>query len=111
MFYSSYLMSATNLDTKSMEEKLQTILQAQEELIEDFEYFEDWADRYRFIIDLGRKLKTFPKEWMIDEYKVRGCQSQVWLKPDKRDDKLIFYARPHVGNSQVYYIFGGPRRT
>ncbi|MBL94359.1 MAG: Fe-S cluster assembly protein SufE [Magnetovibrio sp.] len=75
-----------------MAEKVQTILDAQQKLIEEFEYFEDWSDRYRFIIDLGRKLEAFPKEWMIDEYKVRGCQSQVWLKPDTMNGKLVFYA-------------------
>jgi len=75
-----------------MEEDKQTILQTQNELIQEFGYFDDWSDRYRFIIDLGRKLAEFPKEWMIDEYKVKGCQSQVWLKPDKENNKLIFYA-------------------
>ena len=72
-----------------MEEDKQTILQTQNELIQEFGYFDDWSDRYRFIIDLGRKLAEFPKEWMIDEYKVKGCQSQVWLKPDKENNQYL----------------------
>ena len=75
-----------------MIKKSNTIVQAQEELIEEFKFFDDWTDRYRFIIDLGRKLEDYPKDWMIDEYKVRGCQSQVWLKPDKVNNTLFFRA-------------------
>ena len=49
-------------------------------------------DRYRYIIDLGKELPPFPEEWMTDAYKVRGCQSQVWLKPDNENGRLLFRA-------------------
>ena len=52
---------------------------AVEELIENFELFDDWEDRYRYVIDLGKKLPAMPAEEMIEENKVRGCMSQVWL--------------------------------
>ena len=52
---------------------------AVEELIETFELFDDWEDRYRYVIDLGKKLPAMPAEEMIEENKVRGCMSQVWL--------------------------------
>ena len=65
---------------------LATIAEVQEELIEEFAFFDDWMDRYRYIIDLGRNLPDFPEDKQTDAYKVRGCQSQVW-----------FYAEPMEG--------------
>lgn len=50
-----------------------------EELIDNFELFDDWEDRYRYVIDLGKKLPPMPSEEMVEENKVRGCMSQVWL--------------------------------
>ncbi|MBL8643318.1 MAG: SufE family protein [Rhodospirillaceae bacterium] len=51
------------------------------ELKENFGLFDEWDDRYRYIIDLGRKLPPFPQSLQVDETKVRGCMSQVWLVP------------------------------
>lgn len=50
-----------------------------EELVDNFELFDDWEDRYRYVIDLGKKLPPMPAEEMTEENKVRGCMSQVWL--------------------------------
>ena len=61
-----------------------------EELIENFELLDDWEDKYRYIIDLGEKLSPLPQEFHSEEWKVRGCQSQVWLVPEKQGDKLFF---------------------
>lgn len=69
-----------------------SISDIQQELIEDFQFLDDWMDRYRHIIDLGRGLPPFPEEWMVDAYKVKGCQSQVWLKPETVDGRLKFHA-------------------
>ena len=52
-----------------------------EELAENFALFDDWEDRYRYLIDLGRKLPEFPEDFKTESYKVRGCMSQVWLVP------------------------------
>lgn len=60
------------------------------ELIENFELLDDWEDKYRYIIDLGSKLDLFPKQFRTEEWKVRGCQSQVWLVPEKKDGRLVF---------------------
>lgn len=49
------------------------------ELEENFALFDDWEDRYRYLIDLGRKLPPFPDSLKTETYKVRGCMSQVWL--------------------------------
>lgn len=70
----------------------QSIAEVQQELIEEFEFLDDWMDRYKHIIDLGRTLPPFPEDWMTDEFKVRGCQSQVWLVPEFKDGKLTFHA-------------------
>jgi cysteine desulfuration protein SufE len=68
------------------------VLDAQQELIADFELFEDWMDRYQYIIDLGRRLPEFPEELRIDENRIRGCQSQVWFVAKQLDGRLEFRA-------------------
>ncbi len=65
---------------------------AQQEVIEEFRFFDDWMDRYQYLIDLGRRLPDFPDADRIDSNKIRGCQSQVWFVADKRDGKLEFRA-------------------
>ena len=65
---------------------------AQEEIIEEFGLFDDWMDRYQYLIDLGRRLPEFPDELRTDEHRIRGCQSQVWFVPEKRDGRLYFQA-------------------
>jgi cysteine desulfuration protein SufE len=47
---------------------------------EELDVFDDWMDRYQFIIDLGRKLPHFPDEWANDAHRVPGCQSKVWME-------------------------------
>ena len=53
-----------------------------DELIENFELLEDWEDKYRYIIDLGNKLPPLAEEYKTENWKVHGCQSQVWLVPE-----------------------------
>ena len=65
---------------------------AQQELIEDFEMFEDWMDRYQYLIDMGRRLPDFPDDQRIEENRIRGCQSQVWFVPRELDGRLYFEA-------------------
>ncbi|RVU38325.1 SufE family protein [Hwanghaeella grinnelliae] len=54
-----------------------------DELVESFEFFDDWEDRYAYVIDLGKKLPPMPESEMVEENKVRGCMSQVWLVCEK----------------------------
>lgn len=56
-----------------------------EELIEDFEYLDDWEERYQEIIDLGKQIPPLPETYKTEAYKVRGCVSQVWLVPKVSD--------------------------
>ena len=55
----------------------------------DLDLFDDWMDRYGFIIDLGRKLPPFPGEWQDDAHRVPGCQSKVWMEATLRDGRLF----------------------
>jgi cysteine desulfuration protein SufE len=65
---------------------------AQQEIIDEFSLFEDWMDRYQYLIDLGRRLPPFPDELRTEENRIRGCQSQVWFVPEKKDGRLYFQA-------------------
>jgi cysteine desulfuration protein SufE len=57
---------------------------------EELAMFDDWMDRYQFIIELGRKLPPYPAAWQDEAHLVKGCQSQVWLAAQARDDRLYF---------------------
>lgn len=65
---------------------------AQQELIEEFAFFDNWMDRYQYIIDLGRRLPEFPEADKTEANKIKGCQSQVWFVAEKKDGKLEFRA-------------------
>ncbi|MDC3013924.1 SufE family protein [Alphaproteobacteria bacterium] len=59
------------------------------EIIEEFSFFDDWADKYQHLIDLGRKLPLIPVEYQKDAYKLTGCQSTVFFVANKTDENLI----------------------
>lgn len=65
---------------------------AQQEIIEEFSLFDDWMDRYQYLIDLGRRLPEFPDELRTEENLIRGCQSQVWFVAERKDGRLYFQA-------------------
>jgi len=58
------------------------VSQAFEEIAENFELFDDWEDRYRYVIELGKEMEALPDVYRVDAYKVDGCASQVWLVPE-----------------------------
>ena len=60
------------------------------ELYENFEFFDSWEEKYQYVIDLGRTLESLPDEYKTEEWKVQGCQSQVWLVPEVKNGKLHF---------------------
>ena len=68
------------------------ILAAQRDIVETFQFFGDWTERYQYIIDLGRQAPPFPDEWKTDKYKLHGCQSQVWIVTERRGDLLHYEA-------------------
>jgi len=57
---------------------------------EELSLFDDWMDRYQYIIELGRKLPPYPAAWQDEAHKVQGCQSQVWLAAEAAGDALRF---------------------
>lgn len=65
---------------------------AQRQVIEEFQFFDDWMDRYQYLIDLGRRLPEFPDELRTDANKIRGCQSQVWFVATENNGRLDFQA-------------------
>ena len=65
------------------------ILAEIEEIIDEFSFFDDWADRYQHLIDLGRKLPSIPNEYQNESYKLSGCQSTVFFVAKKTEDDLI----------------------
>jgi len=70
----------------------ETAQQAQDAIVDEFSFFGDWTERYQYLIDLGRKLPTFPDALKTDEFKVQGCQSQVWLVAEGDARRLTFQA-------------------
>ncbi len=52
--------------------------------------FDDWMERYQYIIELGRKLPAYPDEWADDAHRVPGCQSRVWMEAQMRDGRMYF---------------------
>ena len=68
------------------------VREAQQEVIEEFAFFDDWMQRYQYLIDLGRRLPELPAEDRSDANKIRGCQSQVWFVAEERDGRLYFRA-------------------
>lgn len=69
-----------------------SIHEIEAEIIEEFELFDDWMDKYKYIIEMGQDLKGLAPADQIDENIVRGCQSQVWLLPSQEGEKIHFEA-------------------
>ena len=67
-----------------------TINEIQQEIIEEFSAFEDWMDKYSYLIELGNELKDLDPKDKIDQFIIKGCQSRVWLVSDFVDGKIIF---------------------
>ncbi len=69
-----------------------TIKEIQEEIIDEFSMFEDWMERYEYIIDLGKSLPLIDEAYKLDENLITGCQSKVWLHSEIKGDKINFTA-------------------
>ncbi|MHC5309804.1 SufE family protein [Myroides sp. LJL116] len=69
-----------------------TIKETQEEIIDEFSMFEDWMQRYEYIIDLGKNLPLIDPQYQVDENLIKGCQSQVWMHAEQKDGKIFFTA-------------------
>ena len=69
-----------------------TIAQIQNDVVEEFSMFEDWEERYDYIIALGKSLPLIEAQYKIKENLIRGCLNKVWLRADLKNDKVIFTA-------------------
>ena len=69
-----------------------TIKAIQEELIEEFAMFDDWMQRYEYMIDLGKSLPLIDKQHKTEDRVIKGCQSKVWLDAELKGDKIVFSA-------------------
>ena len=64
----------------------------QKEIIEEFGMFENWIQKYEYIIDLGKELPEIKQEYKVDDNLIPGCQSRVWLHAERKEGKVIFFA-------------------
>jgi cysteine desulfuration protein SufE len=71
---------------------VKSIQEIENEIVEEFSLFDSWDDKYEYIIDLGKRLEPLNDKFKVDENKVRGCQSTVYLVADHKDDKIIYKA-------------------
>ena len=69
-----------------------TINEQQDEVIEEFEGFSDWMDKYQMLIDLGNDLEPLDAKYKTEQYLIDGCQSRVWLQADYVDGQIVFTA-------------------
>lgn len=67
-----------------------SISSIEKNLIEDFSMFETWEEKYEYIIDIGKKLAPLGEQFKTEEYKIKGCQSSVWIHSFEKDGKIIF---------------------
>lgn len=66
--------------------------ETKQEIIENFSMYDEWLDKYEYLIELGKNLEPYPEEKKTDEQLIKGCQSRVWLDAEIRDGKLWFAA-------------------
>ncbi|WP_456438135.1 SufE family protein [Psychroserpens sp.] len=69
-----------------------TITEIKNDIIEEFAMFEDWEERYQYMIDLGKTLPLIDEQYKTDDNIIKGCQSKVWVHADMNNDKVAFTA-------------------
>lgn len=69
-----------------------TIKEIQDEIVDEFSMFDDWMQRYEYMIELGKSLPLIEEKYKTDDNIIKGCQSKVWLHAELKDNKLVFSA-------------------
>jgi cysteine desulfuration protein SufE len=69
-----------------------TIKEIQDEIVDEFSMFDDWMQRYEYMIELGKSLPLIEEKYKTDDNIIKGCQSKVWVHAEMKDDKLVFSA-------------------
>lgn len=68
------------------------IKEIQDEIVDEFSMFDEWDERYQYVIDLGKTLPLIDRQYKTDENVIKGCQSKVWLHGEEKDGKVVFTA-------------------
>jgi cysteine desulfuration protein SufE len=84
------MSSESNVDGPYLQPEEESAAAAIAAIAEDLSLFDDWMDRYQFIIEMGRKLPAYPQAWQDAAHRVEGCQSQVWLAAAEIEGKVFF---------------------
>lgn len=71
---------------------MNSIADIEKEIVEDFELFDDWSEKYQYMIELGQKLPSLDDKYKIEKNKIKGCQSSVWLNVYEKDSLIFFEA-------------------
>ena len=71
---------------------MRTIAEIENEIVDDFALFDTWEEKYQYIIEIGQKLKPLAAEFKVDENKIKGCQSSVWLTANENNGIIEFFA-------------------
>ncbi len=71
---------------------MQSIQEIQDEIIDEFSMFEDWEERYQYMIDLGKELPLIQPQYKTEDNIIKGCQSKVWVHAEMNEDKIAFTA-------------------
>ena len=71
---------------------MMNIKKIQDEIVDEFSMFDDWMQRYEYIIDLGKNLPLIKDEFKTEDNIIKGCQSKVWLQGEQNDDRVVFTA-------------------
>lgn len=71
---------------------MSTIKEIQEEIVDEFAMFDDWMQRYEYMIELGKSLPMIDEQYKTDDNIIKGCQSKVWVQADMEDGKVVFTA-------------------
>ncbi len=69
-----------------------TLKEVQEEIVDDFSMYDEWLDKYEYLIELGKNLASYPEEKKTDDRLIKGCQSRVWLDWSMEEGRLYFCA-------------------
>lgn len=72
--------------------EVKSIVEIEEEIVDEFSLFDSWDEKYEYIIDMGKKLKPLDEEHKKEENKIKGCQSTVWMVSELKNGKVIYKA-------------------
>lgn len=75
-----------------MTENMESIKEREDQIVSEFELYDDWTDKYEHLIELGKSLPLIDPKYKTEEYLINGCQSLVWLNAEMKDNRVVFTA-------------------